>query len=179
MSAPAVAVARGGARAAKASGRAALLPAKTSEEIKADRPYVLHLPYFPPFPYQLTVCSRVQALYRHGLPLAAYNLIQTFSNRSRIPNQHAPTESTLSPNLDDRIAAANAELDKALGRTLRDPRDTTTWVVQRRGQHVPIGMIARDLKNRFWHRMFKGSRDAAVAVQSGGKKDGEEGVEGK
>jgi ABC-type sugar transport system substrate-binding protein len=41
--------------------------------------------------------------------------------------------------------------------------------MQTKGQHVPIGMIARDLKNRFWHRMFKGSRDAAQAVNDKGK----------
>lgn len=34
---------------------------------------------------------------------------------------------------------------------------------------MPIGMIARDLKNRFWHRMFKGSRDAAQAINDKGK----------
>jgi ABC-type sugar transport system substrate-binding protein len=66
-------------------------------------------------------------------------------------------------------------LDGVLGKKLRHPKDKTTFVMQRRGQHVPIGMIARDLKNRFWHRMFKGSRDAAQAVNEKGKgKESEE-----
>ena len=34
---------------------------------------------------------------------------------------------------------------------------------------MPIGMMARDLKNRFWHRMYKGSRDAAAAINEKGK----------
>ncbi|KIW01691.1 uncharacterized protein PV09_06872 [Verruconis gallopava] len=142
------AAARGGAVAARTTGRAALLPAKSAEELKADRP-------------------RIKQLYRAGLPRAAYNLINIFSNRPLTPNQRAPTESTLSPNLDDRIGAANARLEEVLGKPLKAPENHTTWVIQRRGQHIPTGIIARDLKNRFWHRMFKGSRDAAQAINQG------------
>jgi hypothetical protein len=108
------------------------------------------------------------------LPRAAYNLINVFSNRAVAPHQNTPTAHTLSANLDDRIAAANSSIDEALGRKLKAPENETTWVIQTRGQYVPTGMMARDLKNRFWHRMYKGSRDAAQAQKGKGKgKDGE------
>ena len=67
------------------------------------------------------------------------------------------------------MRGAEAHADAALGRKLKAPQNETTWVVQTRGQHVPIGMMARDLKNRFWHRMYKGSRDAAAAINEKGK----------
>ena len=44
---------------------------------------------------------------------------------------------------------------------------------------MPIGMLARELKNRFWHRLYKGSRDAAQAANEKGKNKDVEGEESK
>ena len=115
--------------------------------------------------------SKLESLYHRGLPKLAHDVLRP----STIIASHAPIQGgsklpsssssllrgnavTLPVDLDGRILAAQNRLAEVLGPKIFHTVNTDTIVQQKRAMHIPVEMIAIELKRRFWHRLYKGAR---------------------
>jgi hypothetical protein len=49
-------------------------------------------------------------------------------------------------------------LEEVLGPKISRTVSTDTIVQQKRAMHIPVEIIAIELKRRFWHRLYKGAK---------------------